>query len=168
MGFGSLGASVAPPGQDGDLDGANGALAVDLLAGGSPGKGIAVGGALLLDSAHSVDFEDQSSVIGSSNVRSTLLGVFIDGFPNPRRGFHLGGMLGFASAHLNRKSVAGFNDTKGGGLAVWLGYDAWVSEQWCMGGLLRLTGTRSGADVAGDRVTVATSSIAIMLTGLYH
>ncbi|HEY5959701.1 MAG TPA: hypothetical protein VIV60_24265, partial [Polyangiaceae bacterium] len=112
---------------------------------------------------------------GTSDVSTLLFGPFFDGYPRSRGGFHLGGTLGFAGTRVQRPSeAAGFNRANGFGLAGWVGYDVWVADEWSAGILLRLMGTRTKADAdatanndAGS-ATMATQSIAIMLTGLYN
>jgi hypothetical protein len=127
---------------------------------------------LLLESLPSADFGGTPPV--EANVTTTLVGPFFDGYPNARGGFHLGGALGFAQDRLSRTAVAGFKKATGFGLAGWIGYDLWVAEQWSVGGLVRLMGTRGSADVepgsgfdAGS-ANMATQSVHIVLTTVYH
>jgi hypothetical protein len=109
-----------------------------------------------------------------ANVSTLLVGPFFDGYPNARRGFHLGGTVGFAQDRFSRRSLAGFTKANGYGIAGWIGYDIWVADEWSVGGLVRLMGTRGSADAEAttyyDRGTAnpATQSIALMLTVLYH
>jgi len=69
---------------------------------------------------------------------SFAFGPFIDVYPNPRGGWHMGFMLGF-----NGQSVRDTaNDNKlfmlyGGAASFWAGYEAWVSGDWSMGGMLK-------------------------------
>ena len=48
------------------------------------------------------------------------------------------------------------------------GYDAWISPEWSLGGMLRLSGavTSSNADDLEQRAN--TRSFAILFTALYH
>lgn len=172
LGFGMLDTSIDTPGSGSDLTANGDTLAMDLAIGYSPTPGIVVGGAVLFESLPSADFDDPSA--SEANASTLLLGPFFDGYPNARKGFHLGGTLGLAQDRLSRKSVAGFRTAEGFGLAAWIGYDFWVADEWSVGGLLRVMGTRATADA--DQTTnydsgtahVATQSIHLMITTLYH
>jgi hypothetical protein len=90
------------------------------------------------------------------------------GYPNPRGGFHSGGMLGASVAHLTSNSAFGVDNAYGFGLATWLGYDCWVADQWSVGGLLRFAGAHViGHDGTSD-VGAYTRSIALLLTAAYQ
>jgi len=167
LGFGSVRATVSSPYSDVDHSGNADSLGFDLMVGGSPSPGVAVGGALMLDSGVSATFDTEVGRI-ESDVGTALLGAFIDGFPNARKGFHLGGALGLVSARLSTRNVAGFRNSHGVGLSAWAGYDAWVADEWSLGGLLRLNGTRTQADVDGHSETMGTGSVELMLTALYN
>jgi hypothetical protein len=167
-----LGTSIDVPGSGRDLTAKGDTLAVDLSIGYSPSPGIAVGGALLFESLSSADFDDPSD--SEANASTLLIGPFFDGYPNARKGFHLGGTLGLAQDRLSRKSVAGFRTANGFGIAGWIGYDFWVADEWSVGGLVRFMGTRGTTDADAtanfDSGTahVATQSIQLMITTLFH
>ncbi|HEV8551311.1 MAG TPA: hypothetical protein VGQ57_19820, partial [Polyangiaceae bacterium] len=97
-------------------------------------------------------------------------GGFVDGFPMPNEGLHLGGLLGLAgaSAKQSGSKYTGF----GPGMAAWLGYDGWVADEWSMGGLLKLSGGLTwgkshdpGADIAQS---AATYEVTLLFSVLYH
>lgn len=167
LGIGALGNDydVGP----GSADSHGGTLALDVLVGGTPSKGLALGGALLNEAgvAHSVEQNGRS--LGDSNVRLSLIGPFVDGFFDPKGGFHLGGAVGFAALAVEDLSSEGETETLGGfGGAAWAGYDAWVADDWAIGGLIRAGGaiTRKSADT-GD-ITAQSFSLGMMLTVLHH
>jgi hypothetical protein len=143
---------------------AGGGLALDLMVGGTPSTGLALGGALSLQSfGHG----------GGSTSGLGLLGVFVDGFPMPNRGLHVGGMLGLGASRTRRPG--GVDELRGGGLgmAAWAGGDFWVADEWSMGGLLRLSGalTRDGSNGAGPAAFDLESSsyaLAFLFSVLYH
>lgn len=146
-----------------DVEG--GGLAVDLLIGGSPSVGLATGGAVSIQSfGHGGD-------TGPSGL--TLLGVFVDGFPQPNGGFHLGGMLGLAGVQTTRKDNRDEFEGGGLGLAAWVGHGFWVGDEWSLGGLLRLSGALARDDSredAADPVVLSASvyEAAFLFSVLYH
>jgi hypothetical protein len=171
LGFGHLGATMNPPENNG-VKGSGSTLALDLALGYAVSPGIVLGGTAMMESLPSARLDADAPVV--TDVTAWLLGPFFDGYPKARGGFHLGGGLGLAGARLNPVSAVGFTKAMGYGLAGWLGYDVWVADQWSAGILLRLMGTRSKADAietlngAAGNATMATQSIAIMLTGVYN
>ena len=175
LGFGSLGSTIDSPGTARNQTGTGKALAFDLAVGYAPSPGIVIGGMMLNESALSVNFGDGSNPY-ESNVGVSLIGPFFDGYTNSRGGFHMGGTFGLAQARLTEKNVAGFKTAGGLGISGWLGYDFWVADQWSVGGLVRLMGTRTSADAAAvpeiqataGTANVETRSIQFMLTAVYN
>lgn len=153
----------------GSADSHGGTLALDVLVGGTPSKGLAIGGALLNEAGVSHSIERDGRSLGDANVRLSLLGPFVDGFFDPKGGFHIGGAVGFASLAIEDLSTEDETDTLGGfGGAAWLGYDAWVAEQWAIGGLVRAGGAiTKKSDDAGD-ITASSFSLGFMMTVLNH
>ncbi|HMJ11336.1 MAG TPA: hypothetical protein VK524_08000, partial [Polyangiaceae bacterium] len=115
------------------------------------------------------------------NLDFGMLGVFIDGFPDPTGGFHVGGAIGVASLNGTFEDEdfedeepdpdrIGEEDGGTGGIggSVWVGYDAWIAPDWSLGGMLRFSGavTSSNADELEQRAN--TKSFAILFTALYH
>jgi hypothetical protein len=151
-------------------------LALNLWIGGTPWRGIAVGGLASLQTASDGNtvVEGQKTDLGSS-AGMFLLGPFVDAFPDPLRGLHFGGALGLAGistkgdSHVLRDTYR-VRDYDGGGLgaSAWLGYAGWVGQEFSLGGLAQLTGygTRQredGPDFKGSGWTFNVS-----LTALYH
>jgi hypothetical protein len=171
LGFGSLGTTMNSP-ESGAIKASGSTLAVDVAVGYAVSPGIVLGGTLLMESLPSAELSARRPV--TSDVGAGMLGPFFDGYPNPRGGFHLGGGLGLASTRVQREEAAGFKRAGGVGIAGWVGYDLWVAEQWSAGLLVRLLGTRTKADAVATEnnlagsATMATRSIALMLTGVYN
>ncbi|MBI3200187.1 MAG: hypothetical protein HYZ29_01515 [Myxococcales bacterium] len=146
-----------------------GTLGLDVLVGGTPSTGLAIGGALLSEAGVSHNVEQGGRSLSDTNVRLTLLGPFVDGFFDPKGGFHLGGAVGLAALAVQDLKAEDETDTLTGfGGAAWAGYDAWVAREWAMGGLVRVGGaiTRKSAD-SGD-ITAQSFSLGLMLTVLNH
>jgi hypothetical protein len=157
---------------DSTLSGAG--LALDLLIGGSPSAGFAVGGGILLNGSSHPDNETAAGTFDTEHeTAASVFGVFVDGFPDPEGGLHIGGMLGLAGYNITDDNEAFEEETGGFGAAAWVGYGGWVGGDWTLGGMLRLTaaGTRrdfeyaDGSDVV-EKVGVGT--VSILFTALYH
>jgi len=168
FGLGMLGASVHNSEDDlMDRSGDGDSLELDVLVGGSPAKGMALGGALFLSSSASMSL-DAGSERFESDGGVGILGAFIDGYPDPEGGFHLGGALGLAQVTADTAGNAGFEKASGLGFAAFIGYDAWVGDEWSLGGLLRLTATRAKDRDTEGKPSVSTTSVGVMLTAVYH
>jgi hypothetical protein len=169
LGLGSLSLDVDP--SDGTLDATSAsasAVAFDLLIGGTPGRGLAIGGALLV-SAGSAAGVDVGGVETNENAALTtgIIGAFVDGFPDPHGGLHIGGTVGLASASLERDGST--DDFRGGGvgLAGWVGYAAWLGPEWSLGGMLRFYGAVT-RDPTGDGFAGRSGGLVITASGLFH
>jgi hypothetical protein len=139
----------------------------DLLVGGAPSPGLVFGGALLLDSLPSTAFQTDGYSTKTTLSLMTV-GPFIDAYPNPRGGFHSGGMVGASAAHLDGDARYPAENVYGFGLATWLGYDCWVADQWSVGGLLRFSGAHSVGHKGSTDIGVYSRSIALLLTVVYQ
>jgi hypothetical protein len=143
------------------------------MMGGTPATGVVVGGGLLFQTAVSpgqtIDgppLQGLDSYPGGG-VGLALFGPFIDVFPNPSDGFHLGAELGLAGVGLKG------NDDKlsgGGGGSIWVGYMGWMSSQWSVGGLVRGTavGTKRTLGAAETSVSDGAWGITLEFSALYH
>lgn len=145
--------------HDYEVNGPGGSL--DLMLGGSPSPGIAIGGDLTLSGFG----QDGSGALG-------MLGVFVDGFPDASGGFHLGGMLGLAGVTASDDRSDNFSGL-GFGLGAWIGHSFWVADDWSMGGLLRFNGAiaRDGSEEdAADPFVLSAAAFqgALMFSVLYH
>lgn len=166
VGFGSLSASFddGAPGND-DLTGSGTTMGFDLLLGGSPSPGIAIGGGLLAQGAFSTELE-RDGYSEDRSISVVTLGPFIDGFPDSNRGWHFGGLLGVSAVSVEDSSADGVSETMGFGGAAFFGYDFWVAEEWSVGPLLRFSGTLTRDD--DGNVDAATFSTVLSFTALYH
>jgi hypothetical protein len=166
IGFGSLGVSFDDGDPSGDnLSGSGPSLGFDLMFGGSPSPGIAIGGGLLTQGAFSVNFERNGYDVDRS-VSMALIGPFIDGFPNANKGWHFGGLVGLAAVNVEDDNDDGLSKTGGFGGSVFLGYDFWVADEWSVGPLVRFTGALTKDD--DGNVDAQTFSSVVSFTALYH
>jgi hypothetical protein len=137
IGGGYFSSSVQASGLS--LDVAGGSLAIDGMIGGSPIPGLAVGAAGFLERAFSptVTSGEASGTLDYDVVFGTL-GAFVDAFPNPSGGFHVGGVVGYSYAYLSSDHGQSTTATGFGG-GGFVGYDAWVAPELSLGLVARLT-----------------------------
>ena len=128
-------------------------LSVNVWVGGTPWSGVAIGGLFNVQSMSQDETEvDGRNVNADMDASLGMLGVFIDAFPDPRRGLHLGGALGLgfmnATASGERlETQYGVEDYRGGGVGAsgWIGYMGFVGPEWSLGGMLQLNGVITGS-----------------------
>jgi hypothetical protein len=152
-------------------------LALNLWLGGTPWRGVALGGMVGL---HSLG--DSNAVVNGADTEQDMssglffVGPFIDAFPDPMRGLHLGGSLGlvgFAAKGSGNvlENRYGVRDYNAGGLggSAWVGYVGWVGPEFSLGGMLQLNVFGTGNDKQ-DEIDRKAGGYALNLsfTALYH
>lgn len=170
FGFGSLGATYDDRSPSNvDLSGSGFALGLDAMIGGCPSRGVALGGALLTNGAFSAGFDRGGVSVGDRSLGFVLVAPFIDGFPNPRGGWHLGAALGFAALQIqDRAATPTLTDSRGFGGAGWFGYDWWVADEFSTGLSLRLAGALTRDTGSGLDVSAQAFGTTIVVSGLYN
>lgn len=163
LGIGAYGAKY-----ENDVTAGGGALSLDALVGGTPTPGLVLGGALLADHVQKATVEQDGRDIGDAIVETGMFGAFIDGFPDAKGGFHLGGALGFANIHTDVDGADEVRDDTGFGGAVWVGYDAWVGDEWSLGALLRVSAAIGKSEKDGQDRDAESRALTLMFTALYH
>lgn len=174
LGLGRL-STAFDVGAPSDVEASGGTLAIDALFGGSPSTGFSMGGGIFTETLPSADVELDGSKLTEADISVAMVGFFVDGFPDAKGGWHLGGALGPAAVTVQRFSEDDGDDgrtSSGFGLAAWGGYQAWVADDWSLGGLLRVMATRttdSEDNAAGTpELTATTTSVTLMFSALYH
>ncbi len=151
-------------------------LALNLWLGGTPWRGVALGGLLSYQGENDGDTVVEGQKTGAgANSRIALLGPFLDVFPDPLRGLHFGGSAALAfvgttaDSHLLSDNFA-VKDYSGGGLGVsaWLGYMGFVGPEYSMGGLVQLSGYATGKKENGDDRKASGYAVSLSFTALYH
>lgn len=151
-------------------------LALNLWIGGTPWRGVALGGQLGYQG-----MGDSNAVVSGNetklgmNANLLYLGPFIDAFPDPMRGLHLGGSLGLVAFGARGDGRAlenlGARDYNAGGLgaSAWVGYMGWVGPEFSLGGLLQLSVLGTGNDKQ-DNIDRKASGYALSVgfSALYH
>jgi hypothetical protein len=153
------------PGYDDQTENAAG-LSLDLLAGASPLRGAAFGGALLLDMAPSMPLAG-STPEANGALGIGLIGPFADVFPDPDLGWHFGGVLGFAALELETVD-SHHHRMYGFGGALWAGDEFWIGDEWSMGAALRFAHTQTRGDADDVDFNAFTFSASLMLTLAYQ
>jgi hypothetical protein len=134
-----------------------GSMSLDLLIGGSPSPGVALGGALLLDP----QFGKEGGVSG-------LIGPFIDGFPDVNKGWHLGGAVGLGVQSFRNVPINDRQRAAGIGGAFWVGYDFWVAGEWAIGPQVRVLGMRTSDSKSGEDVSAFARSITFGISSVFN
>lgn len=143
---------VGVPGTevDGDSTIAGPVSSFELTLGGTPGRGLVVGGSLLTHTVGSpvVEHEAGGETELDEPLTAGLAGVTVLWYPSVRGGFHFGGTLGgaWALARAPEDSLFEYLGGTGGGVSLVVGYDLWIAAEWSLGGALRLT----GASLSGE------------------
>ncbi len=170
LGLGVSGVSVSSDAVSvPDFSFSGGGAAADLWIGATPIPGLALGGALTGLSVSSTTRRiSGDGEAGDVMASMGLLGFFVDGFPEPARGLHVGGELGLASGVAEVKDSGKKFQGGGVGLGAWLGYDMWVSSQWSLGGLVRFTGSLTGENSDDVNYQTSIGGASLSFTALYH
>jgi hypothetical protein len=177
VGGGTMGTSGTFDPDDGSsFDTRGGCVSFDIAVGGSPVPGLVIGGNYAFQEAFKPRLTLSSSSFSTErdadvNTVFGLVGPFVDWFPDPRSGFHVGGTLGFAVLTIadENGNVDNGVSERGFGGALRVGYDFWVDSQWSLG----VVGQFVGGRVSGDSVNSVTErdsvgSFAVLFTALYH
>lgn len=146
-----------------DMKGGSVALSFDAMVGGSPADGFALGGGVSWLGGTS----DVSGGGADATVSLLTVGPFFDAFPEPKDGFHLGAMAGFAM-HRISGHPSNVDSALGFGGSAWLGYDWWVSDEISAGLMLRLNGALTSGDEGAGSLKANTMGLTVLATALYH
>lgn len=151
-------------------------LALNLWIGGTPWRGVALGGLLSAQGLGESNAEVEGRETDEGmNAGMLLVGPFIDAFPDPQRGLHLGGSLGLAAFSARADSQVledqlDVVDYNGGGLgaSAWVGYMGFVGPEWSMGGLLQLSGFATGETKDDVERRASGYTLSLSLSALFH
>jgi hypothetical protein len=176
-GFGPYNESISERGEDPHTTVSGVATVGDLAIGGSPRPGLVLGGAVWSSSVLVAEARTDAGALvpPSAGQRSSysVIGPWMDYYFNPSGGLHMPASLGFAvvrgldaeGARFNRDQVA-----LGAGLMIGLGYEWWVSDEWSLGILARLTGiVATSKDDDGRRwIHAIGSAPSVLFTATYN
>ena len=146
-----------------DVDGGTFALSFDGMIGGSPTEGFALGGG--------VSWLGGTSEISDTGVDATVgllfVGPFFDAFPDPKQGWHLGAMAGYA-LHTIQDHPSDVSRTQGIGGAAWVGHDWWVSHEMSAGLMLKFSGALTSGEEGSGSLRANSTALTLLATALYH
>lgn len=170
-GFGSFSGELRPDGvAPVDFKGSGFALAGAVMFGGTPARGLVVGGGLGGNNVLRPSYPSGASVDGSPTAENGYIYGFVDYFPDPRRGLHFGGGLGVAGfTYYNNEDQDDRYTSLGPGGLLWVGHDFWVNKQWSLGLEARFVGasTRYRGSDGPDR-DIKSYGGALLFSILYH
>jgi len=149
----------------GDVSARGLGLAFDIAIGGTPAAGVVIGGTITTSFSGTVHWSgdgvrqttERSSVNGAEG-QISLIGVFVDYYPDPAGGFHVMGALGIGAMNFESDTGRQFPPEKwasagAGGGVLGAGYEFWIGKQWSLGGVARVLYVRG--DLEGARNTSA-------------
>jgi len=179
-----------------------GAFTMGTLLGGTPTPGLAIGGGMWIGSVDEpktdYDVDGDGPYEPTGGLVYGIIGPFIDVHPNPRRGLHFGGAFGVGFMVLPENNAvdalsalepedqpdAMQSDrtreerrvSAGGAFTLFGGYDFWISANWSMGPMLRISVIRARQDLAleydSERPASAydahVQSVALLFSALHH
>lgn len=165
-GLGYYSASAEQAGMEASFSGMT--VPMSLMLGGSPIKGLAVGGGFMVDYAPSPGFEvNGQEFAGNVDFSQYVIGIgpFVDYYLDPSGGLHFQAFVGWGGLETSSsEGNVGGSDPTGLVMALGAGYDLFVSDEWSIGGAGRFT----FAPLSLNDVSYTTIEPALLLTATYH
>lgn len=156
-GYASLPGTFEEGGRSDDVDISGMAGIGGTLVGGTPADGLVIGGASLGHLIYSprVELDGHEVEEGDDdNLSLTLMGPFVQYYPDPSSGLNLRLVLGYALAMATDDDLD--DAAHGFGFSASVGYGWWIGEEWSLGVAGRFTYANvkydSGASDLGDEV----------------
>jgi len=136
-----------------------------LLLGGTVGP-VVIGGGFTWDYGFSpsVEFDGEEQDLEGLTLTLVGVGLFADIYPNPNEGLHFQPFVGFGALSATYEGETSSNDPTGMILAVGVGYDFWVADEWSIGPMFRF----AYAPLSRDDVSFNTIAPALLATFTYH
>lgn len=148
-----------------------GAVLLDILVGGTPTRGLVVGGGYQIAVAAEAEFEVGTNYTGKgASLGQGVVGPFVDFFPDDEGGFDIGVLGGMAIVNLTTDKLFGLGTElrhRGFGASGFAGYTLWLSDQWSMGLTGRVTWTTT-SDTEGSDQTGTALGGGGLITAIYH
>ncbi len=156
-----------------------GGLAIDFAIGGTLGAGLVLAFGIAGNSMTHTDLASDGSGYASTDITLTNVGLLVDWYVNPKKGFHVFAMPGSTSLTVSqgggrrRRGDGSWStdDTlgRGFGLTVGAGHEWFVSEQWSLGVLGRYTrASLDDPDGGQPRISFDASTFALVGVATYH
>lgn len=149
-----------------------GGVGFDLLFGGTPVPGLVIGGGLVGAQVKNPTAEDNngnSLQLNNLNMTFGYLPLFVDVYPMPDNGLNFMAMVGFADLAFSADSgSSATNDATGAAYGLGAGYEAWISSQWSLGGMVRGIYAPLKYTTGGASFDEKTTIWQIMFVATYH
>ncbi|MFO0566656.1 MAG: outer membrane beta-barrel protein [Polyangiaceae bacterium] len=172
IGVGSASFTVKEPSTDVDVTGIGPSLEIAL--GGTVAPGLVLGGGIYGTSLASPEYKAQGVTSTGGAATVSMIGPFLDYYFNPTGGFHLQAAAGYTALNALKADSDPYpsEDSSGGGfgLVAGAGYEAFVGEEWSVGGLARIqymSGSVEGADSGNER-DVSGTVVSLLFTATLH
>lgn len=184
LGFGALSGSTKPDGSTVSNDCSGFSEQIEFAMGGTPAPGFVIGGGVFASvtgsPSYSITLSGQSASGSGGSIMAEIVGPFIDVYPNPNGGFHLEAAVGPAVVAIAKGdnqqvcvSAGCYTVTMPGtpysgvgfGFVGGVGYEAFVSDQWSIGGIARVM-YASASLTPDDTVNYAKASVTAIMPGL--
>lgn len=134
-GYANLDANAGTP--DASVKGSG--VTLDLLLGGTPAPGLAVGGGVVLTNVFGPRLTSETGGAHAiNNMPVGMVGALGDYYLDDTKGVHLQGIVGVAAVQIDDPTVGTANLLWGPAVVVALGHDFWVGDQWSIGPMVRL------------------------------
>ena len=78
-----------------------------------------------------------------------VIGAFVDYYPTPRRGFHVGGSVGLLAATDLDAEYGAHTTSWGPAISAQVGYEVYFSSRWSVGAVAQLSAYRYSTTEAG-------------------
>lgn len=147
-----------------------GGYSFDLLLGGSPVPGLALGGgftAIVTDKP--MVQADGETVQGQNSLDYATLCGFVDWYPMPDKGLHILGMGGFAQMRVSDPDGNSLTGTATGpSFGVGAGYEWSIGEHWGLGAMARYEYASLHMTAGGADVHESVSTPQLLLTGTLY
>jgi hypothetical protein len=171
-------ASLAGGGYAGEATIKGPAAMFEIDVGGSLVPGLSLSGAFLLHAIASPTLSSDSRTLTDSagvttasdlseNLQLSVLGLQADIYPDPTKGLHAGGLVGFASMQA-RRGDDGNGSSDGFAIAPHAGYEWWVGDYWGLGVLGRILYARTRSPYAGGTQTDKFVAVTVSFSATYN
>lgn len=136
------------------------------LLGGSIAPGFVIGGGVVTDYVFSPKAKLNDRDLGTGPTHQYLFGIgpFVDFYPDPHKGLHFQGMVGYGGVESSFEGDVSGNDPTGLLLSFGGGYDWWVAREWSIG----VMGRFIYAPLSYNDVGFTTIAPALLATFTYH
>jgi hypothetical protein len=140
-------------------------IPASLLIGGTIGP-VALGGGFFGDYAPSPSASFNGEDVELEDVTMTLIGIgmFADIYPDPKQGLHFQPFVGWGGLERSYRGDSGGSDPTGLVLALGVGYDFWVGNEWSIGPMFRM----AYAPLSINDSSVDAIAPALLATFTYH